>query len=142
MARLPQITGKEWVAQLRKEARGEQTQLLGEDDNTTHTSGRKHAYTQDWDSKEDEALGMVDDSVAHPLDPESDGEVKYDSDGEWRPADEEKPRSKSAMARERLEEERKRKDPAELERRRWLMMIPSDDEDEDGRPPMMEDMDI
>ena len=101
-----------------------------EDDNTTHTSGRKHAYTQDWDSKEDEALGMVDDSVAHPLDPESDGELHYDSDGEWRPADEEKPRSKSAMARERLEEERKRKDPAELQRQRWLMMIPSDDEDD------------
>ncbi len=113
-----------------------------EDDNTTHTSGRKHAYTQDWDSKEDEALGMVDDSVAHPLDPESDGELHYDSDGEWRPADEEKPRSKSAMARERLEEERKHNDPVELLRRRWLMMIPSDDEDEDVRPPMMEDMDI
>ena len=36
----------------------------------------------------------------------------YDSDGEWRPQDELKPRSKSAMARERLEEERKRKTPA------------------------------
>lgn len=112
-----------------------------EDDNTTHTSGRKHAYTQDWDSKEDEALGLVDDSVAHPLDPESEDEVHYDSDGEWRPQDERKPRSKSAMARERLEEERKRNDPTEIERLRRLMMVPSDDEDDDaGRPPEMMDI--
>ena len=53
----------------------------------------------------------------------------------------EKPRSKSAMARERLEEERKLKEPAEVERRRRLMMIPSDDEDDDaGRPPVMVDI--
>ena len=109
-----------------------------EDDNSTHTSGRKHAYTQDWDSKEDEALGLIDDSVANPLDPESEDEVHYDSDGEWRPQDELKPRSKSAMARERLEEERKRKTPAQAERLRWLMMIPSDDEDEDALPPSMD----
>ena len=112
-----------------------------EDDNTTHASGRKHAYTQDWDSKEDEALGLVDDSVANPLDPESEDEVHYDSDGEWRPSDERKPRSKSAMARERLEEERKRNDPTEIERLRRLMMVPSDDEDDDaGRPPEMMDI--
>ncbi len=99
--------------------------------NTTHSSGRLYAYKQPWESREAEALGYVDDQYAHRDDPESEGEVQYDSDGEYRPADEEKPRTKSAMAKERLEEERERVAPANVARMRRLMMIPSDDDDSD-----------
>ena len=51
------------------------------DMNQTHTSGRLHAVTQPWDSREDEATtGLVDDQYANPLDPESDSDDSEDEE--------------------------------------------------------------
>lgn len=51
------------------------------DMNQTHNSGRLHAVTQPWDSREDEATtGLVDDQYANPLDPESDSDDSEDGE--------------------------------------------------------------
>jgi hypothetical protein len=51
------------------------------DINQTHSSGRKHAITQPWDSREDEATtGLVDAQYANPLDPESSSDDEDEED--------------------------------------------------------------
>ena len=91
--------------------------------NVTHSSGRLHAYTQPWESKEAEKLGFLDDQYANRDDPESEGELQYDSDCEYKPKNPKKP------TKERLEEEHERALPDNIARLRQMIMIPSDDED-------------
>ena len=56
------------------------------DINQTHSSGRKHAITQPWDSRENEAAtGLVDAQYANPLDHESSSDDEDEEDHTYVP---------------------------------------------------------
>ena len=85
-------------------------------ENDLLTSGRLTVTRQmsDDDSREAEAEGLVDDQYAGPGE-ESDDDLLYDSDGEYR--DGELPRSKRQMAKERLDEEVAKQ---EAKKQKWM----------------------
>lgn len=94
-------------------------------ENDLLTTGRLTIAMQmgDDDSREAEANGYTDDQYAAPGE-ESEDDILYDSDGEFR--DGEAPRSKKQMAKERLAEE-----VAKREAKKRKLMNPSDDEMDD-----------